>query len=237
MPENSIKAQLIDLLKAGRVFEQQWLAELSDADRAADGLADKWAVKDVFAHLFYWRGHTVQRLAAALSGETPIAADDFERLNRENFEVQRQRSWAELVAEEARIYQELVALIGKISEEDLTTPDRFAWQRGSLARSVLGNGYEHPLLHVAQAYAEAGQQLRANQIQEEAAAQLMRFPEMQSAAHYNLACFYALNGQPQKALNKLREALQTNPALRDWSRQDADLNSLHGDSEYEALYQ
>ena len=236
MTDTSIKPQLIDLLKAGRAIEQQWLAELSPADRSAVGAADQWAAKDYFAHMFYWRSQTAARLAAALDGSTPVDTEDFERLNQENFEAQRDRSWAELIEQEESTHQKLIDLIGKILEEDLTATNRFAWQRGSLLRSVIGNGYEHPMLHVAQLVAAANQLPRASQIQEEVTAHLMQFPEMRGAARYNLACFYALNGQTQLALVELREALQISPDLRDWSQKDSDLISLHGHPDYEALY-
>ena len=61
------------------------------------------------------------------------------------------------------------------------------------------------------------------------------FPEMASAPHYNLACSYALTGQPEQALTELRWALALNPALIAHAREDADLASLREMAEYQAL--
>jgi tetratricopeptide (TPR) repeat protein len=61
------------------------------------------------------------------------------------------------------------------------------------------------------------------------------FPEMASAAHYNLACCYARTGQPEQALTELRRALALHPALTTYARDDGDLVALHATAEYQAL--
>jgi hypothetical protein len=54
--------------------------------------------------------------------------------------------------------------------------------------------------------------------------------------HYNLACYYALAGAAGQAIEALRDALKLHPDLSGWSREDTDLNSLHGNPDYEQLY-
>jgi hypothetical protein len=53
---------------------------------------------------------------------------------------------------------------------------------------------------------------------------------------YNLACYLALAGEKNKAVELLGEALRLHPGLTEWSRQDTDLVSLHGLPGYERLY-
>jgi len=65
---------------------------------------------------------------------------------------------------------------------------------------------------------------------------LAEMPTLYGAARYNLACFYALSGQNEKAMNELREALQLRPDLLEWSKQDADLATLRHLPAYQALY-
>jgi hypothetical protein len=53
---------------------------------------------------------------------------------------------------------------------------------------------------------------------------------------YNLACHYALSGEIETAIEKLREALEMNPELTEWSKEDADLACLREEPGYRALY-
>ena len=64
----------------------------------------------------------------------------------------------------------------------------------------------------------------------------MARPAWRGTTLYNLACANALAGRREKALALLREGLQLNPGLVAWSKSDPDLVSLHGESEYQAIY-
>ena len=55
-------------------------------------------------------------------------------------------------------------------------------------------------------------------------------------ALYNLACFYATTGQPDKALPLLPEALRLRPDLVEWSKEDSDLDTLRDMPAFQALY-
>jgi len=59
--------------------------------------------------------------------------------------------------------------------------------------------------------------------------------EWHGVVHYNLACHYAQSGHPQAALEELQRSLDLNPGLRQWSKQDPDLASLHGNPVFGAL--
>jgi tetratricopeptide (TPR) repeat protein len=49
---------------------------------------------------------------------------------------------------------------------------------------------------------------------------------------YNLACHYALAGETETAIKKLREALELNPELAEWSKEDSDLASIREEPGY-----
>jgi tetratricopeptide (TPR) repeat protein len=53
--------------------------------------------------------------------------------------------------------------------------------------------------------------------------------------HYNLACLEAIQGQVEEALGSLRRALELRPEVAQWAREDEDLASLRGRSEFEEL--
>jgi tetratricopeptide (TPR) repeat protein len=97
----------------------------------------------------------------------------------------------------------------------------------------------HPLLHQSDFYLKRGDGERAAGVQEAAVGRLAELddsPEWRSIPIYNLACYDALCGQSEKALDWLREALALNPGFVEWSRQDPDLESLRGLPGYQAIY-
>ncbi len=100
----------------------------------------------------------------------------------------------------------------------------------------MGNGFEHPVVHFADHYRRRGEPARAVQLYEACAAVVADWPEWYGSTRYNLACFYALCGQIDKAIAELRAALQLRPDLLEWSKQDSDLASLHDDPAYQTLY-
>lgn len=54
---------------------------------------------------------------------------------------------------------------------------------------------------------------------------LQTFPKI-ALLHYNLACAYALEGESQKALNSLRQALDLNPELKALAQQERALKGI-----------
>ncbi len=52
---------------------------------------------------------------------------------------------------------------------------------------------------------------------------------------YNVACLYALEGQTEKALSCLEEAIGRGFGRKDWIEHDPDLDSLRGDPRFQAL--
>jgi len=54
-------------------------------------------------------------------------------------------------------------------------------------------------------------------------------------AYYYLACYYAFLGRNEEAMDFLRTALENDESLREWAREDADLNSLRNMPGFEFL--
>jgi tetratricopeptide (TPR) repeat protein len=154
------------------------------------------------------------------------------------WDEQQRRSWDDVLAEEARVAPELAARIERLSVSDLTAIDRYPLPLQPAALQLARPGYTHVIGHLAEHYIECGEMERAIALRRAAAAALDAFPEypeMASAAHYNLACSYALTGQPEQALTELGRALALHPALTAHAREDVDLVSLHETAEYQAL--
>ena len=54
-------------------------------------------------------------------------------------------------------------------------------------------------------------------------------------AYYNLACYHALLGRKQEAMDYLTTALENDESLREWAREDADLDLLRDEPGFEFL--
>ena len=241
MEPNQLKAAVIDLFGRAQADQRELLAALSDHERAAIGTADRWSVKDVVLHIAFWKNRQAERLAIATRGETPVELEHYEQVNARVFEEWRERPWQAVIDESERVFDALVAQVRAFDPDALADPNRYEWQNGrSLLSSLVGNGFWHPESHIAQCYIERGDLPRATRMQEELTKQLARYDDQlvpRGEALYNLACFYASNGQADQALALLPEALRLQPDVVEWSKEDPDLVPLHGMPAYQALYE
>ncbi len=238
---DGVKTPLRRLIELAHERQMAQVAALSDAERAEMGTPERWSAKDHLAHTMYWKQRLAERLAAAARGETPAAsADDFQPINEANFETHRDRAWAEILADDARIHADLLARLDALSEEELLDPTRFAWTTGEpLLTNMLGAPYWHVQEHVAQRLRDAGDVAGATHVYETftRAVTTSDLPPIAPAyAIYNLACYYALAGDTARALELLAEALRLHPSLTEWSKQDPDFAALRDDPAYQALY-
>ena len=62
-------------------------------------------------------------------------------------------------------------------------------------------------------------------------------PKMDNESPYNLACFYAICGEADKALEFLQVALSNKDTTVEWIKSDPDLELLHDDPRYQQLIQ
>ena len=53
--------------------------------------------------------------------------------------------------------------------------------------------------------------------------------------HYNRACLEAIAGNKEAALEHLRQALEENPAMREWARRDPDMEWIREEPEFKKL--
>jgi tetratricopeptide (TPR) repeat protein len=54
-------------------------------------------------------------------------------------------------------------------------------------------------------------------------------------AHYNLACYTALLGRCEEAMDYLKIALENDESLKEWAREDSDLDSLRDEPGFDFL--
>lgn len=234
-----IKQTLNELLSQAYAEERRFVAALTAEERDAQGALDAWSAKDLVAHTAEWKVSMAARLSVAREGGAPPAYGDLDAINADIFGRYQVASWDEVLALMARGQREILAELAATPEALLRDAGRFPWQRGRpLWQDVVGNGFIHPLAHLAERYLRRGDAAYAQGLVERLAQRLPELddaPSWRAVAVYNLACFHAQAAQPEQALAALGEALRLNPGLTDWSQKDPDLASLRHLPEYRAL--
>ena len=235
-----LRLDLIQLLERTREEEELYIARLSLQEREQPGRVDGWSAKDLMAHLAAWRLREADRLETAHGDGTrsPDAEPDTE--NARIWAEYAGKTWDEVRQALALGHRRLVDSVQALTDDELTDPERFAWQSGQpLWRGVVGNGCTHPVMHLADAYVKRAQADYAATMMEDVSTRLAELedaPRWIGVVRYNLACFYALAGEKARGIDLLREALQLHPGLTEWSKEDPDLASLRGMPDYDRLY-
>ena len=238
---SDIKTKLIAVIERGEADQAALVALLSDAEKATIGEPDHWAVKDQIAHLNFWRDRTFRRLVAVWDGtEQPGPSPDFQPENERNFAAQQHKPWSEIIAESDRLFRETKQVIPQLTDAQLTEPIQLGTVEIGLSERIVSDFLQHPSEHLTQLYRERGDTARAEQ-QDRATVESIgelfgKNSTMYGYAIYNLGCFYALNGETDRAIAAVGEALPLIPSLVEWSKQDTDLDSLRDIPAFQALY-
>jgi hypothetical protein len=239
---SDIQSKLVAVIERGEADQAALVEQLTDAEKAAIGEPDHWAVKDQIAHLNFWRDRTVRRLTAVRDGtEPPGPSPDFQPENERNFAAQQQRPWGEIIGESERLFREAKQTIAQLTDAQLTEPVKVGTNDEiKLSERVVSDFMEHPAEHMTQLWRERGETARAEE-QERATVEVIgdlfgKNNTMYGYAIYNLGCFYARNGETAQAIAAVGEALPLIPSLVEWSKQDTDLDSLREIPAFQALF-
>jgi len=220
---NDLRAGLIEGLRAARAAERNVFAAVDPGALEAPAPDGGWSPKDVLAHLGAWRQHQVERLAAIREGrgEPAPAAQETDEINATIHAERADWPWDRVLSDAE---DSSTALIAEV--EAATTPT-LAVDRTT--GSIMGNGPEHSLAHLAPIAARTGVTARVFQLASEIEAIVDRggWPSRSAAyARYNLACFYSLSGRLDEARTLLRQSLPEQEELRTYAPVDDDLVAL-----------
>ncbi len=144
------KAELLDKIRSEHQRLERLVQPMGDEEMTAPGVVGKWSVKDVLAHISAWERLLPGWLAAARAGTTPhlprqaYTWDDVDKLNKVIYETSRGRKLDKVKAEFKASFQMVLREVDRMSEEDLSDPQRFAWMDGKpLASLIAADTYEH----------------------------------------------------------------------------------------------
>jgi tetratricopeptide (TPR) repeat protein len=234
----TLKEQLLQILEKSRARELEFLANLSDQEKAIEGTFENWSAKDVLAHTNYWEDVRSTRSEAWIQGEGLEPIPPFNQANVKCFERFSDQTWEEVEAFAKRTHERMVEVVRKMDEDTLTGPSEESQER-KMWDVLVGSIYTHKILHYAEYYEGQGRQEEAGELWNEwveLVSPLDDGPEWQGNVRYNAACSLALAGDEQGALEKLRQALELRPSLKAWSRLDSDLELLHDKPEYREMF-
>lgn len=230
----AIKDELRALMKAGREKEASDL--LPHVDDSPPSVPGRWTAKDTLAHLVAWRTSAAAELEAVRTGgATPfgVGDEDIDEYNAKVYESARHRRAVSILDEASRSWESLAAAVEACSEQELLKPrkrrpEQPAWQ------VVPGNTYVHVAEHLGYWHTERGDDAAAEKAAKWAHdVTCTTFPDenRRGTADYNLGCFYAARGRAEEAMPYLRSGVELNPALREWAKQDTDLDPIRSTPE------
>jgi tetratricopeptide (TPR) repeat protein len=228
-----LKKRLLQTLAASAEREGE-LHRLAGDPLPADPA--EWGAKDHVAHLAHWRRQAGQVLTAVRTGGTPPEQKDIDTLNAEVYAANKGRSADDIKEDALASYAELARAIDDCSDADLlkARPGRetAAWE------VVPPNGHLHlgehlGFWHLAHGDVQAADQAQKWMLEIHEAA--FTDPRSRSFGEYNLACYYAKQGRVTDAIPHIKTSLELNPTLKEWAREDPDLEGIRQEPELRSI--
>jgi len=238
MNNDQLKAALMDFLKLINneivIFEQG----LTEKQKEEKGSLEKWSAKDMLAHLVFWGNHFNSQAEKAKSGDkVPVAGDYFDQINDGVLIEHMEQSFSEALIELNKSFQKSTEILKSFSADELNDKENFEYLNGrTLIDHALGTLGWHITHHISDFYVKNGRTEKAIELQEKYTIKLRDFPTWEANAIYNLACFFAQNGNKEKAIINLKTAFIIRPDLIKWAKNDNDLDALRNDLDFKALF-
>jgi tetratricopeptide (TPR) repeat protein len=234
MENTQTKQTMLALFATLRDELNQLVASLTMDQKQFKGSMQQWGAKDMLAHLAFWGDHFNRQVKAARAGtHVPEAGDYYEILNDGVLLRNLERPFETVQREETAVYAQSLALLEEETDESLLDKEKYAYLKGrTMLDRALGTECWHVMDHISGFYLSQGQTERAERLQKSYATKLMAFPTWKANACYNLACFYSLHGKPDQAVEQLALAFAERPDLKEWSKEDHDIDPLRDKQGY-----
>jgi hypothetical protein len=143
------------LLAEMRSEQAAWLAlldEIGEENMTQPEVAGGWSIKDIVAHITGWRRRTVLRFRAALDPTVDMTPywpaeldedDEVDEINAWMYKANRDRPLADVLNDSREVFQQLVAAVDALSDEQLNEPQRFPWLEGERLTGAFIFGHFH----------------------------------------------------------------------------------------------
>lgn len=153
------KTTLLNTIQTEYAQLESLVASVPDVQLYAAPYEGAWSIKDIMAHVAAWEQICARWLAQCARGEAPNPSERIEDwVNDRLYREYRDLSLAEVqdfFHETHEVFlQQVDLLLQTLSEEEITSPHRFAWTEHWPGSSVLAviadNSYEHYQDHAEQ---------------------------------------------------------------------------------------
>ena len=233
-----MKQKLRDLIKAGRDKEESEL--VPHVDDATPDEPGRWTAKDQLAHQMAWRQHAAAEMDAVRTGGAgPVVSDDDLVANAEIYKRTHHQPAASIRDAAKSSWDQLAAAVEACSDEDLAKPRiRRSPTPEALWQLVPNDAYFHLAEHLVWWHRDRGDEAAAEDAAKwgyEMASSTYPDYRSQGTVTYNLGCFYAVRGRAAEAVPLLRKGIELRPDLREWAKQDTDLDPIRSTPELASL--
>ena len=167
----------------------------------------------------------------------PLAGDYFDQVNDGVLIEHMEQPFSEALIELERSFKKSAEILESFSSDELNDKEKFEYLNGgTFIDNALGTLGWHVAHHISDFYVKNDQIEKAIALQEKYTKKLRDLPAWEANAIYNLACFFTLIGEKEKAIINLETAFIARPDLIEWSKKDNDLDALREDKDFKALF-
>ncbi len=146
------KKQLLAEMQSEQAAWLALLEEIGEENMTQPEVAGGWSIKDIVAHLTGWRRRTVLRFRAVLDPTVDMTPywpaeldedDEVDEINAWIYKANRDRPPADVLNDSREVFQQLVAEVSALSDEQLNDPQRFPWLEGERLTGAFIFGHFH----------------------------------------------------------------------------------------------
>jgi len=129
------KTELIEALEDGHAEMVEILEDLPEASMLEPGVIGNWSIKDILNHLSMWEGQLITLLfQVTREMEKPttlhFSKETVEEINQRWYAASQDRSLDLIWQDWVSVRKQTLLRVSEISEADLTSPNKFLWQKG-----------------------------------------------------------------------------------------------------------
>ena len=127
------KEELLESIKTTREQLVKKYSNLTPEQMIWPGSMGYWSVKDVLAHLVDWEQRLISWYKAGQEGKVPetpapgMSWRDLSKLNQIGYEQHKDEPLEDVLAQFEESFQEILALVEGMTEQEIFVPKHFEW--------------------------------------------------------------------------------------------------------------
>ncbi|MFW9856639.1 MAG: DinB family protein [Candidatus Thorarchaeota archaeon] len=135
--------ELISTMKRERKRWDELIKTLIDSGYANEIIKDKWTLKDVIAHIYWYEFEIVNALRQKSIKNIAFWNESIKKRNLSIFNQTNRLSLEEILKEANKTFAGLIIEVEKLSNDDLKSRSFFKDSRKTVFRLIMGNSTGH----------------------------------------------------------------------------------------------